>query len=94
MNKDWKAEYEKLLKETDEVNLEKGEEHLAKWILVVICLLQLTVNIGSTAALLTGKLDGGMYVGIIAGTNPMTALILVIRIMVTKGNKNGGNNGG
>ncbi len=39
MNKDWKAEYEKLLKETDEVNLEKGEEHLAKWILVVICIL-------------------------------------------------------
>jgi len=96
MTPDYKKLYHDILLENskieldskDQKNLERDEGILAKWLVVAAVILQLTINLGSLALAFGGKIEGNIFMGIIMGTNPLTAMFVIIRIMVSKNNGN------
>ena len=102
MQKDWKKLYEELKKKQDvekpkkTKNVEKIEGWLSNNILIVVALIEVLVVVGATLLTSFDKLEGAMYVTVIAAaTSYLTALLMLIKIMVSPGNKlNGGGNHG
>ena len=96
MKKDWKKLYLELLKKQNEKVLQSGEKWLSGGILLLVGFIVFIVVGGSIALTILKVLDGAMFVGIVTPfSTTVAALLLIIRIMVSIGNKlNGGGNGG